>query len=345
MYQDVHGTSVRTTKKKTVKRKTLSSDHHGDKESLNVSKTTIANRKQSIIQAFMDIAEIYHAQQDNNRGNAYYEGAYRLDTLDTLPPTRKELKQYKGIGDAIADKTIEMLYTGKMHILDELQNDETLQHKLVLLRVAGVGIKTYEQLVKQNITTLKALQKAHQQNAVQLTHAQELGLQHYADLQLRIPHKEAESFNTYLQTFPIQSKQIIQFVGSYRREKPTSGDIDILLCNIPITKCITYIENKYNILSFITKGKEKASFLMVIDKKVRHIDLLTTTTDKYVCALMYFTGSKRFNIKMRLVAKQKGYVLNEHRLTCVKTKKNVMLKTEQDVFDVLEMTFVKPEHR
>ena len=84
---------------------------------------------------------------------------------------------------------------------------------------------------------------------------------------------------------------------------------------------------------------------MVIDTKVRHVDLLTTTDAKYVCALMYFTGSKMFNIKMRLNAKKKGYILNEHRLTHIGTNQPVLLREETDLFDVLDMTYVKPVNR
>ena len=335
LFKSVHGTSQRSIKKKSKKRKTTP----------NVAQTTLAKRKQTIVQAFLDIAEICHIQQDKIRGDSYYQGAYILDTLETIPSTRKELKEHKGIGDAISDKTIEMLYTGKMNALDKQQHDETLQHKLELLRVAGIGVKTYEQLVKQKITTLHDLKTAHANQTITLTHAQSLGVRYYDDLQSRIPHQEAKQLDTYMHKLPLKENQHVQFVGSYRRKKPTSGDIDILLCNVSIADCIEYIKKSYNILSFITKGKEKASFLMVIDKKVRHIDLLTTTTDKYVCAVMYFTGSKLFNIKMRLHAKKKGYLLNEHRLTHIQSKQNIMLHEEKDLFDVLGMKYVKPENR
>lgn len=351
LYQDVHNTSGTIRTKKTMKRKHNTSDTMRTKTmkrkhtTSNEAHTTIATRKQAIIQAFLDLAEIYHTQQDKIRGDSYYEGAYILDTLDTIPPTKKELKQHKGVGDAISDKTIEMLYTGKMNALEKLKCDPTLQHKLDILRVSGIGIKKYEQLVEQNITTLQALKEAHATQTVTLTHAQTLGLTYYDDLQSRIPHREAKTLDMHLQTLPLQDNQRVQFVGSYRRKKPTSGDIDILLCNVSISDCIAHIEKKYNIVSFITKGREKASFLMVIDQKVRHIDLLTTTNEKYVCALMYFTGSKLFNIKMRWNAKKLGYVLNEHRLTHIESKKNIVLNEEKDVFRVLNMKYVKPEHR
>lgn len=315
-----------------------------------VAQVTIAHRKQAILRAFVDLAEIYHAQQDTIRGDSYYEGAYVLATIDTLPPTKKELQQYKGVGDAIADKTIEMLYTGKVALLETLRQDETLQHKLDILRVSGIGIKKYEQLVRQNITTLRALrEEAPTNKALALTHAQALGVQHYDDLQSRIPRKEVEPLANYLRTFPLnqhtQQQQRIQLVGSYRRNNPTSGDIDILLRNVSVAECVAYIRKQYTIVGFITKGTKKASFLMVIDTKVRHVDLLTTTDAKYVCALMYFTGSKMFNIKMRLNAKKKGYILNEHRLTHIGTNQPVLLREETDLFDVLDMTYVKPVNR
>lgn len=45
---------------------------------------------------------------------------------------------------------------------------------------------------------------------------------------------------------------------------------------------------------------------------------------------------------MRLHAKKKGYLLNEHRLTHIQNKQNIMLHEEEDLFDVLGMKYVKP---
>ena len=335
MCKDIYQKAVcRSAKKKTIKKSRQNS--------------VLSSSKSFVVSSFQELAEVYYSQQDNFRGDIYLEAAYFLDTLDTIPSTRKELKAFRGIGDSIADKTIEMLYTGKMSYLDTLKNDRTIQDKIDILRVSGIGLKTFEQLQKKGICTLQQLRDAHSNQTLPLTHAQLLGLCHYDDLLQRIPRRDIRAFDTYMQEYTQQNgKQntLIQFVGSYRREKSTSGDIDILLKNVTIDECVDHIQKKYSIVGFITHGKEKSSFLIALKNTIRRVDMLVTNAHNYVAALVYFTGSKFFNIRMRLVAKDQGYILNEHGLTHVKTKKTISLQKEKDLFDVLGMDYIVPKLR
>lgn len=311
--------------------------------------------RERIVFAFQELAEIYYSQLDNVRGDCYYEAAYTLDQLEHIPTTRKELTVFRGIGDAIADNTIELLYTGKMAYLERLRNDESIQHKIQLLRVAGIGVKTYEQLVEKGITNLQQLRSAYASHTVSLTHAQKLGLMHYDDLQRRIPRKETRKLETYLQKWCAKEKKkgvfpypVVQFVGSYRRGRPHSGDIDILMHHTTIDECIAHLRKQkaMPIVGFITHGTEKTSFLLRIQKYVRRVDLLVTTAESFVPALVYFTGSKFFNIRMRQIAKEQGYVLNEHGL-CPAGKEGecVVLESEEELFGKLGMAFVEVEKR
>lgn len=58
--------------------------------------------------------------------------------------------------------------------------------------------------------------------------------------------------------------------------------------------------------------------------------------------LLYFTGSKQFNIDMRNWALKKGFSLNEYSLTELKTKKKIYLNTEEDIFSFLNIKYVLP---
>lgn len=344
----LYGKAVKAATRKTRKaRKPRKTTDHKKKST-----------RERVVSAFQELAEVYYSQLDSVRGDIYYEAAYSLDALEAVPTTRKELKAMKGIGDAIADKTIELLYTGKMAYLERLREDSSIQDKIRLLRVSGIGLKTYEQLVQKGIATIEQLRVAHNNNTAHLTHAQELGLVHYDDLQMRIPRKESRKLELCLQRWCAEHRgahtgPTVQFVGSYRRKKPTSGDIDILLLHTTIDECIAHIhkQKKYDIVGFITHGREKTSFLMRIDEHVRRVDMLVTTDESYVPALVYFTGSKFFNIRMRQVAKEKGYVLNEHGLwragggTGGDKGQRVVMRTEEELFGVLGMGFVGVEGR
>ena len=79
----------------------------------------------------------------------------------------------------------------------------------------------------------------------------------------------------------------------------------------------------------------------------RRIDILLCDKKHYYFTLLYFTGSYEFNIKMRRKALEKGYSLSEYGFTDINTKelKSFDINSEEDIFKILDMKFVKPENR
>ena len=67
--------------------------------------------------------------------------------------------------------------------------------------------------------------------------------------------------------------------------------------------------------------------------------------EEWITGLLYFTGSKQFNIMMRIQAKKLGYNLNEHELYNIKTGKKVILKDEKELFKILKMEYFPPDKR
>ena len=77
-----------------------------------------------------------------------------------------------------------------------------------------------------------------------------------------------------------------------------------------------------------------------------------TTPDEYPFAVLYFTGSKEFNLKMREKALSYGYTMNEYCLTYVEEGdhsgdrlEDAVFEKEEDIFDFLEMDYVEPCER
>ena len=206
--------------------------------------------KSNIVDALQTLAELCYAQQDNIRGDKYYEASYTINNLNVIPATRKELKTLSGIGDGISDKIIEMLYTGRLQYLDKLKKDHSLQTQLQLLSVSGIGPKSVEKFRALDVHSIDDLRKAVDAQKIQLTPAQTLGLTHHDDLHKRIPRSEIQKLDKYLQTkahtqTKIAAKRIpkITIVGSYRRKKSTSGDIDILLLHVSIAQCVEWLKD------------------------------------------------------------------------------------------------------
>jgi DNA polymerase/3'-5' exonuclease PolX len=71
--------------------------------------------------------------------------------------------------------------------------------------------------------------------------------------------------------------------------------------------------------------------------------------ESYYPALLYFTGSANFNRKMRMVASDMGYILNEYGLYKLNKDdskgKKVRAKSEEDIFDYLGFDYISPENR
>ena len=118
-----------------------------------------------------------------------------------------------------------------------------------------------------------------------------------------------------------------------------------------MAELLAHVEARYDVQGYVAKGPRKAAMLVVLDKVVRHVDVLVTDAATYPYALVHFTGSKFFNIKLRTIAKQHGYSLSEHGLKPVgkqpagRPLKKGVVREEADVFRVLGVTFVAPMNR
>ena len=86
--------------------------------------------------------------------------------------------------------------------------------------------------------------------------------------------------------------------------------------------------------------------------KVRRIDILAVPWKSYAPAVMYFTGSKKFNIEFRKKALEKGYTVNEYGVykldggvKKIEEKYRVPVINEQTMFDLVGMDYLEPWER
>jgi DNA polymerase (family 10) len=75
------------------------------------------------------------------------------------------------------------------------------------------------------------------------------------------------------------------------------------------------------------------------------LDIEFVKEEEFYSCLLYFTGSKDFNIAMRSRAKKMGMILNQHGLFDLKTRCRYVTKKEEDIFDKLNLVFVPPKDR
>jgi apurinic endonuclease APN1 len=320
-------------------------------------------RKNRIIRILSRLEEIHKIKNDGFRAKAYGKGVFIVREFDgTLPDNVKDLKKIKGIGKGLAEKIVEITNTGKLKKLDNLEADKGTLDIIEMHSIAGFGPSTVSKLIKEHkINSLTELRKAYKNGKLKLTNQQELGLIHFDDLHERIPRIEIKTFERELKKIVRKVSKDLNIIitGSYRRKKDTSGDIDVLLSHKNMTKKdevknseVDYIDQileklkkKYEHVGTIARGKSKYMGLHRINEKVRHIDFIFMPMESYYSAILYFTGSKELNIKMREMAKSKNYTLNEWGLHKNEDNSRFDVNSEEDIFKLLNMGYIKPERR
>ena len=133
----------------------------------------------------------------------------------------------------------------------------------------------------------------------------------------------------------------ITICGSYRRQCKQLGDIDII---VPLAEFErTLVELK---IVVYMRGLVRCSGFIKIGRTYVQIDVYAYRPKEYAYVLLYFTGSREFNIRMRAIAKKKGYLLNNtgmHR--AASPEKQLPAANELDIFNRLGMDYVRAENR
>jgi len=136
--------------------------------------------------------------------------------------------------------------------------------------------------------------------------------------------------------------------GSFRRKKPSLGDVDVVVLPKPGMEQIV-VARMGRLWGMQKNGKPKHSGL-IGDVQV---DVSVTTADQWGANVLFLTGSWEHNVVMRRRAMALGLLLNEKGLYKVAVDAKgkrvagewVAGRTEDEVFDALGMEFVKPEDR
>jgi len=286
-----------------------------------------------------------HGEQFRSRAYQKAQEIIMEYPKDILNPD--DLKGYKGIGDTIMSKLKEYTQTGTLQILEKEKNNPIN----ILTDVYGIGPKKAQELVTNGITNITQLRK----NPELLNDVQQTGLKYYEDILKRIPREEIEQYKTIL-TQIIKSPAQFEIVGSYRRGKETSGDIDIIITS-PLqsifVKIIDELIRQRIIVEVLSRGQTKCLVIAKIKQSTvyRRVDFLYTSQEEYPFSILYFTGSKIFNTVMRHQAQQMGLTMNEHGLYTLRndgqkgTKVPHIFTNELDIFNYLNLEYKEPMER
>jgi DNA polymerase/3'-5' exonuclease PolX len=228
------------------------------------------------------------------------------------------------------------------------------------LSITGVGEKRAEEWYQQGFRTLEDIRRAIEEKRIEVTHHILIGFKYEQDLKERIPRDEMDKLKKKIEKiiYQVDKELIFEICGSYRRGQSSSGDIDILVSNPKYIKNIQTQEYLKKIIQngiasgflidhLTEKGDKKYMGLCKCTKKskARRIDIRVFDYENYWAGILYFTGNREFNIRVRNRAIEKGYSLNEYGLKRIDTKETILLRTESEIFDLLEILYRSPLER
>jgi len=262
----------------------------------------------------------------------------------------KELEKIPGVGESIAKKIEEYIKTGKIKYYDKWKKKVPVDMD-TLMRINGVGAKSIKIFYqKLGVTSLKDLENVIKKHEIALLVG--FGEKSEKNILESIAFLKKSKKRFIIERILPIAKDIranlnkleevekVVLAGSIRRKEDTVGDIDILLVTKNPKKVMNYFTAFPEVSRIWGKGESKSSIRL---KQGINCDLRIAPRESYGAALMYFTGSKDYNIKIRKIAISKGLKLNEYGL--FKGKKMLAGKTEKEIYKKLKLDFVPPEKR
>ncbi|HVN95180.1 MAG TPA: DNA polymerase/3'-5' exonuclease PolX [Syntrophorhabdaceae bacterium] len=300
-----------------------------------------------------EIASLLEIKGENPfKSRAYYNAAKILSGVDDLDRVIKEkkLQDIKGIGEAIAAKIEEYSQTGRMSYLEELKK-EVPESLLELMQIPNLGPKKIKVLYDDlGITNVGELEYACKEN--RLVNLSGFGEKTQEKILKGIEfvgrHKgEYLVGDVYPLAHGIKEKlekeakgSAVEVCGSIRRRKEIVRDIDILVGGGDAERISSFFASLPEVEDVLVSGETKTSCRL---KSGIEADLRVVGEKQFPYALLYFTGNKEHNVKLRGIAKKKGLKLNEYGL--FKGEDLLHLKDEEEIYKKLGLAYIEPELR
>ncbi len=286
---------------------------------------------------FSKIIELYESKKANlNPPLGYIVNAYNK-TIETLKPFENEaVTKEKLTNLQLTDHTRTIIW-------EYVKNPTPIAAKPELTKLSGIGNKKAQKLNELGIKNQQEL-KSNKEVYSKLSDEIKNNLEY--EIVTKIPNEHIKKIESN-----ISEATDYDFIicGSYRREKPFSSDIDLILIgrsDKDIDQFIEDLETEYKCV-VNSKGESKASILLKPFKTkpfFYKMDIFLTNKKLAPAMILYATGSKENNIHMRATAKKMGMMLNQLGLHDSEGKL-LNIKTEQDFYKKLNLPYLPPNQR
>ncbi len=307
-----------------------------------------------IAHIFNEIADMLELKDENPfRIRAYRKAALSLESLgEDLEKiaARNELEKIPGIGRDLALKIKDFLAKGDISFYDKVKA-ETPSVMLEMLAIPGIGPKTakslYEKLKIKDISELEQKARTHKIRDIpgfkdkteeNIIKGIEFVKRQSGKMLLSAALVTAERVVEELENVP--GIKAITPAGSLRRRKETIRDIDILVASKKPSSAMNAFRSLPQVKRVLAYGPTRSS---VLTKDDIQVDIRVVGGSSFGSALVYFTGSKAHNIRLRKIGIKKGLKVNEYGV--FKGKKKIAGRTEKDVYAALGLDLIPPELR
>jgi DNA polymerase (family 10) len=323
----------------------------------------------AIADLFSTMADVMEIKGENAfRVNTYRRVARTLhDLTGDIEQIHADgrLQELEGIGESSAAKIAEFIETGKIEAYAKLLEGFPSE-ALEMLKIPTIGPKTVARLLNEKgIKTVDGLAEAIDRG--ELAGMPGIREKSIENIKAGIEFLRRSSGRTLLWRALTVAEgvvdalreacdlQAVEPAGSLRRMKETIGDVDILATvkargrrakgsdpdDVPGGAEVVEAFTKLPMVEeALAAGGTKGS---VRTQSGLQVDLRVVRPESFGAALVYFTGSKEHNIRIRGTAQRKDLKINEYGVFRGETL--VAGKTEEEVYKMLELPWIPPELR
>lgn len=308
-----------------------------------------------ILTRLADLLDIEGSNQFRIR--AYRDAARTISSLSKnatdMVNNREDLTALPGIGKDMAGKIKEIVQTGSLKQLEEAEK-RVPPDLSKLMKLSELGPRRIKQLYQElGITTIEQLEKAAKDGKIsslkgfgqksQKNILEEIGrLKQGEGAGRRFRLDFAEEIITPLVEYlkNVEGVNRVMPAGSYRRRRDTVGDMDILVTCTGGSRVMDRFVEYEDVERVLSRGETRSS---VVLRHEFQVDVRVVPSESYGAALHYFTGSKAHNVAVRKLGVQRNLKINEYGV--FRDDKRIAGKTEQEVFEQVELPFIEPELR
>ncbi|MET9612812.1 DNA polymerase/3'-5' exonuclease PolX [Kitasatospora indigofera] len=307
----------------------------------------------ALLQEYADLISITGG--DAFRARAYEKAARAVGghPEDVAGLDVKGLQGIPGVGRSTAEKIVEYLRAGRIEALEEqrakipsgvreVMGIPTVGPKKAMALYRGLGVGSVDELAEAaRAGRLGEVAGFGERSAERILQGIELRRQAGGRIGIDVATALAEDVVAALSAVPGCLR--CAYAGSLRRMRETAGDIDVLATaedSAPLMAAFTALPY---VAEVVVAGPTKTS---VRTAEGVQVDLRVVPPEDWGAALVYFTGSKAHNIRLRRMAVEAGLKLSEYGLfRAGPGGEKLVSASEEEVYAALGLPWIAPPLR